>query len=1053
MVAQPGKDKKDVCRVDVSPTGRSWKWASDLSFPFNIDDMVDYCVGCIPGASGIFGIDNTQGKPTLTFTGVRATGPGPRAAVSCNLPVVANPKSLVTTLDEDGFTNVLVGGDGILHISSQDCAHSVEVGAITAPPTFADKPLWGTHKLAVAQNGQAVTIWALNGDHNLVGQSAMLKLDNDAGVDELLGVGPTVPLLAGGEDIQTFDAIIHPITGSQQLFCLKKDGSVSCLRQPGDSKLWSEQKLRIPDPDDVEDVNTYACHVKIKTAAGQPLTNIDIQLVASSEVSCVANGWRKILGCSPVAAKTDTQGVLCLVIPAPDLNVPTITISGFGLPPTSFHPAVKVMAKLSRTAESGELANARRPDGSVLFPNTHASTTNAIVGLCKRYTELEQSPSAASKNSANSVHSNINSNSPAVATALVLADAEDHGLLWQLWHGLASGVEEIIGFVYEAGVFIVETAKKAFKFVVEKAEQALSALSGLFKAIGSAIEDAIVWLAEKFDWGGIIDTMTILDELFNAGIDVMQDIVAEGGDAVDSMFEAIEREVGSWHLPPVPPSKMASLKPNSDQAKTSGALSFTESPVFNWVNTHIENGDSKARMSAATAESDVADFTSVLKKMCDEIMTPLWDNFKDTFSSIWEDLKKLFSNDTSVTWVDVFKNIGADILLGIVRGIRKLVHGILAVSGSFISWVQAMMNKPVDIWVVSKLFRKVTNGKELTMMRLSSLIIAVPTTLVFRVLYGKSLRDVPQIVELLALIRSGHERVGTDPSFPMSGLGTAVTAAARREAPAYLETVQSMPVLPSSLRIHSPLLKEATGPTANGAPAKSRLGTAPLPFDADAFLKAFLKRSSISSMTKLLRLGVLIKNAASIAYTCLDCILTGLTWKTLGGRSINEESEGWKKCTGVYFSIVFTIASFPLEKLSRDALGVTLRILTWGGTGIFNYIKAGVPAVGKPVVAGLTGLLDMVMYVIVLKVEGDGDPLLEWSQRVLTNFWAMGSMYNAQTGGTEPWGLGITILVGLALNIEGFALAKRQIAYFDRHSEEEAYDPPAWATSLNGSLL
>jgi len=237
VVNKVGNTKKDVFRIDVNVGSKTWQWATDLEYPFNIDDMVDFCVGRISAASGIFGLDNTFDKPTLTFAGVSGKGPGPRSPYRVNLPVVANPKAIATTLDEDGLTNVLVCGDGILHIASQNCIDSVPSGTVY-PATINDETLQGVRKVELAQQGRDVALWVLNGDNNLIGISRSLRVNGDA-CDELFGSASPIPLFPKGDELHTYDAIVQPDTKAQQVICLKKDGTISSLHQNGDSKLVS----------------------------------------------------------------------------------------------------------------------------------------------------------------------------------------------------------------------------------------------------------------------------------------------------------------------------------------------------------------------------------------------------------------------------------------------------------------------------------------------------------------------------------------------------------------------------------------------------------------------------------------------------------------------------------------------------------------------------------------------------------------------------------------------------------------------------------------------
>ena len=1020
MTAQVGSPTKDVSRVEVNMDTTNWKWATDLKFPFNIDEMIDYCVGTIPGSSGgIFGIDTTQGKTNLTFAGVTGSGPGPRAPLRVNLPIVANPKSIVTTLDEDGFTNVLIGGDGILHIASQNCVDSVPGGTVY-PATLTDRALWGTRRLEVAQSGRTIALWAINGGNHLVAQSAQLKLNEDEGYDELFSTDIPVPLLAGGNQLQTYDAVIQPQTQSQQVFCLKEDGSVSSLHQPGDSKMWSEQSLRIPDPDDVQDINTYSCHITLKDANGHALPEADIQLATSSQVTCVVNGKRVPLGTSAVKSKSDSQGVVSLILPAPDLSAPNITVTGPDSHSFSFNPAVKAINKLIDIAKSGKLGEVRDQSGGQLFKKADKALTDAIVHLGQTYMQKTSTDSLQSAATAISVH---------------LATSPDTGgLLWRFLHGVISGLEEILGFAYEAGDFIIRTAKKAWRFTVNTAEQALKALSGLMTIVETAVEDALIWLAEKLDWEGIKDTVTIFNELVNTSIDAVQELMVGGSDTLDMIFELVETEVTSWHLPPVLPDEIASRKPNIEQANKSNSNEFSDSPCFNWVGTQLENGESKKRMSDAASAADDNNFLDTLKNIYNNILRQLWDNLGDALSAIWKDLTQLFNDNSTMTWGDIFKNLGVDALLGIIRGVRKAVRGIVAVSSSFLMWLKNLLNKPLNIWVVSKVYKRVTGGEELTMLSLCALMLAVPTNWVFKKLYGRKPGEVPQIAKLLKEIRSRPKRE--------TPAGSTVALARQSQMMAFTSFVGGT--------AHS---EKADGSKPTPTVSKERA-----PFSIDALLKSNVTRSTeVELLLYTWRLATLMKGPGKVVYTLIDTIRTGLSWKTAGPEAGNPDETKWALGPRVYFTIVMTVASFPFNKLGRGATGGFARIVACVVTGVLNIIKAGVPKIARFGLGCMAGQIDMLFYGIALVAEAanseETDGAVEASHRLLTDSWAIGSAMNAVTKGAEPYTLAITGVIALGVNVEGGLLIYQQRDYYSKRLDDENWDfRDTVSNSLNASV-
>jgi hypothetical protein len=245
-----------------------------------------------------------------------------------------------------------------------------------------------------------------------------------------------------------------------------------------------------------------------------------------------------------------------------------------------------------------------------------------------------------------------------------------------------------------------------------------------------------------------------------------------------------------------------------------------------------------------------------------------------------------------------------------------------AVSESFLSWIKALLNKPLDIWVISTVCRRVTKGRELTMINLWSLILAVPTNWVFKLVFGKKPREFPQIAKLLSDIRSRSKPGAQADSISL--VSNNISSVAREQAP----PVQFSAMARMSVKSQMPVtqfiaLEVGPGDTSGRDPASE--GTyKPVPIN----IQELTKRPSVSWLKCVWRLGNLIKGAGTIVYTFIDTILTGLTWRTLGPDLHTEEDGEWRKGPAVYMAIVLTAGSFPFEKFGRNALGVTVRILS-----------------------------------------------------------------------------------------------------------------------------
>ena len=1005
----PEVPKRNVSRIRVDLPSTKWQWDKySLTLPFDVSRLDDVCVASSPVKSGILYLDSTQGKPSVTFTDLRNPG-----AVSnwFNLPILPSPCSIATVLDRDGFSNVLIAGDGgILHVPAQDWVNSVPLGT-TLPPTLKDDALNAARELRVAQHDKTITVWVINGSGNIVGQAARLepRIGEDE-VDDLVSVGSTVPLLSATDTIRHFRAIVDQTSKQQSLYVLKTGGSVSCLQQAGDSKLWTEAELKIPDLEDVQNVNTYTCQVHCRNAQEMPMPHTDVKISTSSQVRGAVNGEITYLSQSPVFVKTDERGDLTIILPANDLATPTVTITGAGVLTVFFHPADKAIAKLATNAKNGGLQNARGANGQPLVPKADA-TSLQIIGELHNTFKSHQTSGSVSVDSQG------------------LMQAQAAGADWSFWHGLVAGVEKLASFAYEGGQFIVRTAKALWSFIVETAEQALKAISAVLNWIGGVIEDVMEWLAEQLDWESILDVQTFLGEFTLTGIDCVQELIVMGAEKLDEWLTDGEEEVMKWRLSAKLPDSFAKQTLQTDKNKDKDKTKGLDNPCCKWVDSKLQDKRLRKSMEGKqTGSEEDATLEKVLTTFYLEFLKPLWASLVDTSGHVWDDLKELFDSNSSVTGAEVFKNIGVDILLGIIRVARTSVNGLVAVIIQLVKWIKSVLDTKLEIWCLTKVYRKVTKGVNLTILNLATLVLAVPGAYLFKMVTGKKPREVPAIRELLKKCR------------PLSGLTQKLSAA---QFSLMTTSFVTLPSTQAHLNQNQNQKEEHAAKTVNDTIKKS---------------------ANLSKFTELMRLGSMFIAIGMAVWTPYDCISTCLCWPTAStsaGFPTTWVASVWmrfKPVVSFVAWIVCTAADMPLKQttLKRTKEGVAARWSFWAVKGYFNFVKLTTPELAKPHLAGMIGLLDMAGYLAVVITESDGeetDTVLEVLSRLLGDGWAMGSWYNCTTKGGEPYGLAATLAAGNVMTNGNIVKAIQHCKYWDKHSDDEDYNPPTWSNSLGGSLF
>ncbi|KAF5988973.1 hypothetical protein FBULB1_1215 [Fusarium bulbicola] len=899
--AVPGVPKHNVSLVKVDTALNQWQWESDSAvLPFDVSKIDCLCVASSLFTSGILYLDKTQGQPTVTFTDLRTTG-GP--AFFYNLPILPNPTSIATITDPDGASDVLITGDGgILHVPAQDWISPVAVGT-TWKPTLDDPAFQGAHELHVAQDGLSSTVWAINGDGHVVGQNTKLvpRMD-DPGVLDLTATGKAIPLFPTNDAIRHFEAIKDAKSGRRQLFVLKTGGSVTWFDQAGDSDLWSCSDLRIPDVEEIKDVTAYTCQIRCTDQEGAPLADTELRISTSSQVRGAIDGEVVYLGQTSRPVQTDGGGNITIIFPSSDLVVPTITIRGSGLPETSFRPADKVIKKLSTLAQSGKLKDARNKDGSLLFPKLNDEATKSIGELHNTYSQQHEG----------------------TFDLLGVQNGDSWSSSdWGFLQGLVSGVEKVVDFVCEAGRFIVKTAKKAWNFIVKTAEQALKSISSVFEWIGAKIEDALIWLAEQLDRESIMDVQLFIKSLVLTGLDCVEDMVNMGSEQLDHVLELAEKEVGSWHSPPAAPKAFANQHLEADPEKDKDKTNVTSNPMYTWAQSKLQDKQVRKSMDVKGSQSGQFSTSNIFDMIFEKLLKPLWETLGDTAEKIWEHLKKLCKSGSALTVGDIFKNVGVDLLVGIIRAIRTSASFLFEVITKIVSLFRSVLNTKLNIYVLTKLYKRVSGGDDLTFLNLACLVVSVPTTYLFKLFtLGKKPRSVPAFATLLSELRSSS--TSFDFLAPRKEFDPSV---------AYLESGH----LPEDL-------DRKSSATWGGEHI------------ATTIHRKVKNNPNLSTFVRICRGGTMVTSFVMPFWTAYDTFTTSKSWSTaldregLGaGISIFQQLSPTIGLVGYFVTLGTSgYAVFQKTNPKRDNWAIGMRWSIWLFQSSLNLIKLKVPKEKKP---------------------------------------------------------------------------------------------------------
>ncbi|KAF9948492.1 hypothetical protein BGZ70_002200, partial [Mortierella alpina] len=597
-------------------------------------------------------------------------------------------------------------------------------------------PIFASAKeLRVVQNNDGLALWAESGSNSIVYQ----QFDH-----AMVQRTPAVTLLTRQEGGGAFAAHLDPITSSQHLFVVDDNSQMTHLTQDRETRLWQSRPILVPSTDHIEEFTSFTSHINVADINGNALAASTVLLCSSSPTDLAVNGEHLTVGPSPsgVLVKTDSRGNLTIIHRLDDIASVVLTIqdasetSVLGQTYT-LNPAKKVLDGLAKITDAASLKSVTFPDGTKLIDSEASPEKIARAGeaIGKLYQHMQSLPPNGSLQSAS-----LNR----VSTKNALFDAPSDGsTLWDLWHWLEHEAKSIEKWTVEAVDnavhWVIKTAEKTFSFVLDCVTHVLKAVGWVLKQVVKDMDKIIQWVGFLFHWDDIL-------AVHSDFVQVVNDILS----CAPAAFEVVKENVEAWfgHLKQSiqsldPESKHITQRYDATSAAALGANTgpinkATQSPGANWSFYQVEHGGVGNSMTAidksATEAMNAADndpFADIWK----EIMAALKDMETD-LSAFWKDLANNFSSSKSFSLADVFTKAGIDIAVALVDVMQHIVVGFLKVTDLIVSTLKTAIITRLDIPLLSPLYRKINNGKELTILDAISLMIAIPTTVMYKLIHG-----------------------------------------------------------------------------------------------------------------------------------------------------------------------------------------------------------------------------------------------------------------------------------------------------------------------------
>lgn len=320
-------------------------------------------------------------------------------------------------------------------------------------------------------------------------------------------------------------------------------------------------------------------------------------------------------------------------------------------------------------------------------------------------------------------------------------------------------------YVEDAGHAVIQSfiegAEDALQFAVTTVEDAAKVVGAVLQSVAQSVERALEWLSWLFDWKDFVKTAEMIagqvTTTLNAFATNLQSTVGDVTGKIDSLRDQIETNLSSALASDSTVSGKLGTGLGDMRSQTQSDAQ-SQNPTFmdalasnhsqmNWAAGQVQSGSSSAALAAGLgSDAALSAFQSAIKNAWTTLMQG--DAVKDAQSHL-QDLMQSITATVKDADTLMGSNVLADLLADINNAVSffldllvAVVDGVLDLFSGLVTAVVGVLESEIDtIPILSDVYSAITGGDKLTLINLASLVVAIPTTLVYKALYNSSPAD------------------------------------------------------------------------------------------------------------------------------------------------------------------------------------------------------------------------------------------------------------------------------------------------------------------------
>ncbi|MGB3518700.1 MAG: LamG-like jellyroll fold domain-containing protein [Elainellaceae cyanobacterium] len=323
-------------------------------------------------------------------------------------------------------------------------------------------------------------------------------------------------------------------------------------------------------------------------------------------------------------------------------------------------------------------------------------------------------------------------------------------------------VHVIVKTVQRIGEGIGRIIEKVEDWVVDTAEKAGAFVEGLVQKIGVAAKQFVEYLRSVFNWQDILGTQSSIVNSVNKGLDDATKLAEAAKKVVTKYMDELDNTVQS---------KLNQIIDDLRSGQSNLEKSGPELPeALEWFLSKLTSGSSGSENSTVPPRSTTADATAAATAL-EKFNSDFERDFAETQSKLLARFNGLVG--TLITFITNPYNPKLA-LIGILEVLRDLMGDFLSfikkIAGYFLNAIgvavgqfKNLINGKINIPFITGLFKLIGAG-DLTLLNLTSLLIAIPVTVISKLVFNK----LPFEIKI-------DENTKTEERY-LSGLGWGVTA-------------------------------------------------------------------------------------------------------------------------------------------------------------------------------------------------------------------------------------------------------------------------------------